>query len=90
MSKFILFYWSKGAEMRVKILNEIQRCERQEKPCYLNQLAEKMGLSHVAVKKHLDLLIEEGYVKELNAGGKPIYLGPTRSGSDVLAEFRKK
>lgn len=90
MSKFILFYWSKGAEMRVKILNEIHKCGKAKKPCYLNQIAEKLGVSHVAVKKHLDLLVDEGYVKEINPEGKPVYLNLTKEGVNILADFRKK
>jgi len=89
LSKFILFYWSKGAEMRVKILNEIALCEKAKKPCYLNQVAEKLKVSHVAVKKHLDLMVEEGFVSEINPGGKPVFLQLTDSGNSVMKEFKK-
>ena len=89
MSKTILFYWSKGAQMRVKLLNWIAKCIKKGEPCYLNVLAKKVNLSHVAVKKHLDLLLEEEYIKEINPNGKPVYLDLTAKGKDVLAEFKK-
>ncbi len=89
MSKTILFYWSKGAKVRVKLLNEIDKCGKKNEPCYLNVLAEKLGLSHVGVKKHIDLMIEEEYVKEINPNGKPIYLELTEKGAGVLKEFKK-
>ena len=85
--KTILFYWSKGADVRRRILRAIAECERRKRPCYLNLLAGKFRLSHVAVKKHLDLLIEQGYAKVLNPKGKPNYLSLTKKGTDVLKEF---
>jgi len=88
--KTILFYWSKGADIRRGIVKSIGECERKKKPCYLNLLAEKFGLSHVAIKKHLDLLREEGYVSELNPNGKPVYLSLSKKGIEVLAEFSDK
>ncbi len=90
MSKFILFYWSKGAEMRVKILNLLHKCNKKNEPCYESFLAEKLGLSHVAIKKHLDLMLEEGFIRALNPEGKPVYLEITAKGIEVLEEFRKK
>lgn len=85
--KTILFYWSKGADVRRRILKIIAGCDSRKKPCYLNLLAEKLDLSHVATKKHLDLLLEEGYVKILNPGGKPNYLVLTKKGAETLKEF---
>ena len=90
MSRAILFYWSKGADMRVKLLNEIARCNAKKMPCYINTLAEKFGVSHVAVRKHVELMLEGGFVRELNPEGKPVYLELTKEGENVLAEFRKK
>lgn len=90
MSRTILFYWSKGAQMRVKLLNWIDMCKKKGEPCYLNLLAKKVGLSHVAVKKHLNLLLDEGYIKEINPKGKPVYVELTVKGEQVLSEFRKK
>ena len=88
--KSILFYWSKGAEMRVRILFEINKSNNSNKPCYLNLLSKKIGLTHAAVKKHLDLLVEENYVKEINPKGKPVYLELSKKGLEVLNEFNKK
>ncbi len=90
MDKSILFYWSKGADTRVKLINELSRCNKNNKACYLNLLAEKLKLSHVAVKKHLDLLVEQNYIKEINPEGKPVYLELTEKGLNVLKEFKKK
>jgi predicted ArsR family transcriptional regulator len=85
--KTILFYWSKGSDTRRKIIRLIAECERQGEACYLNILADKLKLSHVAIKKHMDLLLEEGYVRVLNPGGKPVYLVLTEKGINVLKEF---
>ncbi|MEK6941245.1 MAG: hypothetical protein AABW85_00080 [archaeon] len=90
MSKTILFYWGKGAAIRVKLLNEIYKCNKNNHPCYLNLLAEKVGLTHVAVKKHLDLMLEEEYIKEINPAGKPVYIELTEKGKGVLKEFKKE
>lgn len=88
--KTILFYWSKGAETRVRILKEICGCATKGEPCYLNTIAAKMEISHVGIKKHLDLLLEEGYVRIINPGGKPGFLELTHKGEEVLAEFSKR
>ncbi len=85
--KTILFYWSKGADTRRKLIRIIAECERKSEPCYLNLLAERLGLSHVAIKKHLDLLVEEGYVRILNPGGKPVFLALSDQGIEALKEF---
>lgn len=85
--KTILFYWSKGADTRRKLIRLIADFERKGKPCYLNLLAEKLGLSHVATKKHTDLLIEGGFVKVLNPGGKPVYLSLSEAGNGILKEL---
>jgi predicted ArsR family transcriptional regulator len=85
--KTILFYWSKGADTRRKLIRLIAECERKNQPCYLNVLAEKLGLSHVATKKHTDLLIEDGFVKVINPGGKPVYLALTGKGTGMIKEL---
>jgi DNA-binding MarR family transcriptional regulator len=87
--KSILFYWGRGASVRVKLLNEISKLNKQKKPCFLSVLARSLGLSHVAVKKHLDLLIEDGYIATINPEGKPIYVELTDKGLEVLKEFKK-
>jgi len=88
--KTILFYWSKGAETRVRILKRIHECSVKGEACYLNTLAVSLKLSHVGIKKHLDLLIDENYVRVLNPGGKPGFLELTRKGLEVLNEFSNK
>lgn len=89
MDKTILFYWSKGAETRVKILNTVHQSNKKNEACFLQQIANKLKVSHVGAKKHIDLLIENGYLKEVNPKGKPIYLETTPSGTAVLKEFKK-
>jgi len=85
--KTILFYWSKGSDTRVRMIRVIAECEREGKPCYLNLIAQKLSLSHVALKRHLDILIKYEYVEILNPGGKPVYLALTPKGIEVLKEF---
>lgn len=85
--KTILFYWSRGSETRVKLLKLIGQAEKSGGACYSNTLAKKLKLSHVAVKKHLDLLIDEGYLKVLNPKGKPHFLELTNEGKKTLKEF---
>ncbi len=86
----ILFYWSKGADMRVKIIKIIADCERQHDPCYINIISQKLGVSSVAIKKHVDLLIQEKYLSILNPMGKPHYLILTKEGLKILKEFGEK
>lgn len=74
----------------MRILKEIGRCSAKGEGCYLNIIATSMKLSHVGIKKHLDLLIDEGYVRVMNPGGKPIFLELTHKGLDVLGEFFQK
>lgn len=85
--KTILFYWSRGADTRRAIIRFIAACERSEKPCYITTLAEKLKLSHVAIKKHTDILMEEKYVKVKNPGGKPAFLGLTQKGLEMAREL---
>lgn len=85
--KTILFYWSKGSDTRRRLIRLIAEHERKSEPCYLNLLATDIGMSHVATKKHVDLLIEEGYIRILNPGGKPLFLALTDKGIEALREF---
>lgn len=87
--KTILFYWSKGANVRRDIISLIHKCSEREEPCFLNYLSKKLKLTHVAVKRHLDLLIENGYIKQMNPKGKPVYLQLTSKGKDIIKEFKK-
>jgi len=85
--KTILFYWSKGADTRRRIIRLIAECGKKDKGCYSSMLADKLKMSHVAMKKHLDLLAEEGYVEVLNPEGKPNYLALTAKGKEMLKEI---
>ncbi len=85
--KTIIFYWSKGALTRIKVIKFIAQCEREGKPCYLNIIADSLGISRAALKKHLDIMLKFGYIQILNPGGKPSYLALTQNGLEVLKEF---
>ena len=87
ISRSVLFYWSKGADTRRRILSVAKELNDEERPCFLNVLSEKLELSHVALKKHVDLLIDEKYMKPLNPHGKPIYLEVTNKGREVLDDI---
>ena len=90
ISKSILFYWSKGAKVRMDILIIINKFNQENKPCFLNVIANKLKISHVGTKKHVDLLIEEKYIQQINPKGKPIYLELSKLGKEILEELKKK
>lgn len=90
LPKSILFYWSKGSDARRKILKCVHDCGKKDKPCFLNVLAGKLELTHVAVKKHLDLLVEEGYIEPINPSGKPVYLKLTQTGKEMMKKLSRK
>ena len=71
----------------IELLKTIDKLSRENKPCFLNILADELGKTHVAVRSHLDLLEEEGYVKKVNPGGKPVYLKLTKEGEKIIEEF---
>ena len=83
----ILFVWGKGAGTRRKILHLLKQCGKEE-PCFLNRIAHELGISHVATRKHLTLLIEGGYVQPLNPDGKPVYLTLTEKGKRAAKKYR--
>ncbi len=88
ISKSILFYWSKGADVRRRILLFIHKHNKKNKPCFLNLIAKELRVTHVAAKKHIDLLLEEGYINQINPKGKPIYLELSKNGNKVILEFK--
>lgn len=90
MDKTILFYWSKGSKTRLRILMWAWKCQQKKEPCYLNQLSEAMGISHVGIKKHLELLLKENYIKEINPSSKPVFLELTEKGKKIIHEFKLK
>ena len=85
--KSVLFYWSKGAEVRRSIIKFIHESNLQNKPCFLNILSTTFKMSHTGMKKHIDLLTEEGFVILINPGGKPVYLKLTEKGQNILKEL---
>ena len=90
MDKTVLFYWSKGAKTRVQILHIASKCQQKKDPCFLNQIADALHISHVGAKKHVDLLAEEGYLREINPNGKPVFLELTEKGKQIVHEFKSK
>lgn len=86
--KSILFYWSKGADIRRKIIILINKLNKENKACFLNIIANKLKTSHVGIKKHIDLLIEERYIEQINPKGKPIFLKLSKKGIELVKEFK--
>ncbi len=80
----ILFFWGKGSGTRRKIIRIMEKWEKRGKPCFLNSIAKEIGISHVAAKKHIDLLVEEGYIRQINPGGRPVFLELTEKGRKAL------
>ena len=85
-----MFFWSRGADVRRRILKIVGERERDHQPCYLSYLAGQLGISHVAAKKHVDLLAEQRYLRVLNPNGKPLYLGLGDDGKKTFDELFKK
>lgn len=86
MDETVLFYLSKGGDVRLEILELVAEAEEDE-GMYLNKLAEELDMSHVAARKHLKLLLEEGYLKYKNPGGKPKFLKLTEEGKEVYQDM---
>jgi len=76
--------------MRRKLLKIISELNQEKKPCFLNVIAKKIKFSHVATKKHIDLLVEEGYLEQINPKGKPVFLKLSSKGKNLIKEFDKK
>lgn len=87
--KSILFYWSKGSTTRVKILQSVDDCDKNGQSCFASKIAERLGISHVAVRKHKNILVQNGYLRILNSHGRPEYLTLTEKGKSVLEEFKE-
>jgi len=84
----LMFLWSKGAATKVDLLEHVLSCNKQNEPCYIAILARKFSISHVAIKKHVDLMLVHGYLEVENPGRKPRYLRLTKKGHDVLGKFK--
>jgi predicted ArsR family transcriptional regulator len=85
MDESVLFYFSKGADTRRDIIQIVE--DKQNEGIYLSEIADKLDMSHVAVRKHLDLLLENDYLEYLNPEGKPKYLQLTGEGERALRDF---
>jgi predicted ArsR family transcriptional regulator len=85
MDESVLFYFSKGADTRRDIIQIVK--EKQDEGIYLTEIADKLDMSHVAARKHIELLREEDYLEHINPEGKPKYLRLTKNGERILDEF---
>lgn len=81
MEESVLFYFSKGAETRREIIRIVDR--NQEDGIYLSEIADELDMSHVAARKHVELLREEDYLEHINPEGKPKYLRLTDDGEEI-------
>lgn len=86
MDETVLFYLSDGGDTRLEILELVEEAEKNQEGMYLNKLSDKLEMSHVAARKHLQLLIEEEYLEHRNPEGKPKYLELTTDGYRILSE----
>lgn len=88
MDEIVLFYLSEGGSVRLEILQLTREANAEEEGIYLNKLADELDMSHVGVRKHLELLLNNGYVEYRNPGGKPKYLKLTEEGERILEEAK--
>lgn len=86
MDETVLFYLSDGGDTRLEILELVEEAEKNQEGMYLNKLSDKLEMSHVAARKHLQLLIDEKYLQYKNPEGKPKYLELTTDGYRILSE----
>lgn len=85
MDGSVLFYFSKGADTRREIIQIVEK--KQDDGIYLSEIAEELEMSHVAARKHIELLREEDYLEHINPEGKPKYLKLTENGKRILENF---
>lgn len=86
MDEAVLFYLSPAGEKRLTILRLVNEAEDEQEGMYLNKIADELDISHVAARKHLELLLEGDYLRYKNPDGKPKYLEMTTDGYRVLSE----
>lgn len=87
MDETVLFFLSEGGDVRCTIVRLVKEANDAQEGIYLNVLAEELGMSHVAARKHVQLLLEEGYLAYKNPDGNPKYLELTEKGEDIYAEI---
>jgi predicted ArsR family transcriptional regulator len=85
MDESVLFYFSKGADTRREIIQIVK--EKQDDGIYLSEIADKLDMSHVAARKHIELLREEDYLEHINPEGKPKYIRLTENGEKIMKDF---
>ncbi|MGM5484707.1 MAG: HTH domain-containing protein [Nanobdellota archaeon] len=83
----MIFLYSKGGESRRKIIQELYHQMKERYNNSVSTLAEELEISKVAVKRHVDRLIELGYIEKLNPRGKPIYLELTEKGQETAKKY---
>ncbi|MDY6770683.1 MAG: winged helix-turn-helix domain-containing protein [Candidatus Nanohaloarchaea archaeon] len=86
MDETVLFYLSDGGDVRLKILELVRDAEENDEGMYLTKLADELDMSHVGARNHLQLLLDEGYVRYKNPDGKPKFLEITDEGERVLED----
>ena len=83
----MIFLYSKGGDSRRKILQELYHQMKEKYNNSASTLAEELGISKVAVKRHVDRLEELGYIQKLNPRGKPVYLELTDIGVETAKKY---
>lgn len=86
MDETVLFYLSEAGDKRLKMLQLVAEAEEEKEGMYLTKMAEEIGISHVAARKHLQLLLDENYLQYKNPDGKPKFLELTEKGRGVLED----
>ncbi len=86
MDETVLFYLLEAGDKRLKMLRLVTEAEEEQEGMYLTKLAENLDISHVAARKHLQLLLDEGYLQYKNPDGKPKFLELTEEGHDILED----
>ncbi|OLS26390.1 MAG: hypothetical protein HeimC3_09400 [Candidatus Heimdallarchaeota archaeon LC_3] len=95
----IILIWAKGAKQRRHILCKIYEAQTKGESMFVSKLAknyqEKFELnglkkiSRSAIRKHIEILKEYGFIKPVNEGGKPEFLQVTEIGMKAIKKFEK-
>ena len=76
------------SDIKVEILKKLSSQEKENTLNSITSLAKFLSISKVAVKKHIDSLLESKLIEQINPGGKPIFLRLTKKGNiDSLKGF---
>lgn len=82
----IIFLHSKGANTRRKIIKILHKQTENDLHNAV-MLAKKTEISKVSIKKHIDLLVKNEYVKKINPESKPIFLMLTEKGTTAAKKY---